>query len=149
MQYQLNVFLDRCISTLSLSFHGSKCGGWHSKYVSHTLCCHFCTHELPSRNYVSDPPLKVGEEVVSLMLSASYSYFLFLFLRKKFRVCGKLQTNLFNFLLFFIMAQTACLYLEETTGSLSPVLLPNFLTVWKALAQRYAQIVQYLKMWIW
>ena len=57
-----------------------------SKCVSHTLCCHFYTHKLLSRNRVSDLPFEVREELMSLMLSASNSLpfvCLVLSLRKK------------------------------------------------------------------
>ena len=89
MQNQLNVFLGRCLSTLRFFFMEASVKG-DSERVSHTRSCHFCTHELPSRNCVSDLPFKVGGKLVSVMLSASYSFVcLFLFLREKFRVRGR------------------------------------------------------------
>ena len=59
---------------------------------SHTLCRHFCKRELPSRNCVSNLPFKGGEDLVSLMSSASNSisvHFCFWFFFLKFKVMGK------------------------------------------------------------
>ena len=92
MQNQLTVFLDRCLSTLPLPFHGSKCQGRQRAFVSHSLLFqHFCMHKLPSGNCVSDLPFKVREEFVSLMSSASNSFCFFapVFEKIKFRVSRK------------------------------------------------------------
>ena len=56
--------------------------------TSHTLCRHFCMHELPSGNCEHDLPFHVREELVSPMSSTSNSFcfssfFLFKFFLKK------------------------------------------------------------------
>ena len=79
MQNQLNVFLDRCWSTLPLPFCGSMYQGWQWACV-HTLCRHLHMQELPNRNHVSELPFKVEKELVPFMLSASNSCFLFVYL---------------------------------------------------------------------
>ena len=110
MQNQLNVFLDRCWSTLPLPFCGSMYQGWQWACV-HTLCRHLHMQELPNRNHVSELPFKVGKELVPFMLSASNSCFLFVYLfcfaclflflrnilwvgRKEIGLAGKPKTNL-------------------------------------------------------
>ena len=48
-----------------------------SECLFHTLCHHFCTHNLPRGSCVSDCPFKVGEELLSFMSSASSFLFCF------------------------------------------------------------------------
>ena len=91
---QLNVFLDRCLSTYLVGFVEASVQS-DSECMSHTLYHHFCTHALPSGNCVSDLPIKVGVELESLMSSASNSFFFlvcfcfWIFKRKKLRVSSK------------------------------------------------------------
>ena len=90
---QLNVFLDRCLSTYLVGFvEASVKSDSECMSHSHTLCRHFCKRELPSRNCVSNLPFKGGEDLVSLMSSASNSisvHFCFWFFFLKFKVMGK------------------------------------------------------------
>ena len=73
-QNQLNVFLDKCLSTYIVGFVEASVKS-ESESMSNTLRRHFFTEELPSRNCVSGLPLKGAEELVSLMSSASSSIF--------------------------------------------------------------------------
>ena len=64
---------SKVLSNFTLFVEASVKGD--SERMSHILCCHYCMHEMPHRNYVSDLPFKIREELVSLMSSASNSYF--------------------------------------------------------------------------
>ena len=80
----------RCLSILPLSFRGRKCQGWQPACLTPFVAISACMSCLVET--VSDLLFKVGEELASLMLSTSNSFFavvvivvhlfLFLILRK-------------------------------------------------------------------
>ena len=84
MQFnQLNEFLDRCISTVPIPLHGSKCQGWQKMLVSRSLSPFLHTQVAWCGNCASELPFKVREEIASIIVCCQYLFVLFLSLRGK------------------------------------------------------------------